>query len=645
MRDDAGRVEELALRIVVEAPRVARALGEDLEGVARRVITPDAGVDLLALGVRRAGLADDRMSEHAVVAVEPAVGAPDETVERLVRVVEAPAVEQHDRLARLVVGVLRDEEEFRGRADPHAAMADFDARDQIEAFLEDRDLGVGAVLLHVLQDEDAVGALPVRTFLRIGHAFHDPETAAFVEAHRDRLDDLGLGRDERDLEARRKRHRLHRLDRSLARLIRPWRDPLGRSGRQRRGGETGGCEEERDETHGGGEGRIRSGPDIRKPKSSERSSASRTRRRPFQIGNLPVRGMSYQTAMKHPLALLALLAAFGQAAVAQEVKLVEQKDKRQVDVLVDGQPFTSYVYWSDQKKPLLSPLRTAQGNIFTRGFPLEKIAGERTDHPHHISSWFNYGDVNGTDFWNSPPEGYTHKGKMPYGAVKHKSIKTINGGNGAATLEVSSDWIMADGSKVLQQDETLVFRAAKDLRIIDRIITLTAQEKDAVFHDSKEGAIAIRVTRALEEPSTKPEIFTDAAGIPTTVAKLDNTGVNGVYLSSEGAVGEKDAWSTRAKWMTLSGNVRGEDVCVGIFDHPKNVTYPTYWHCRGYGLFAANPFGAKEFPKGNPSKKALNFTLKAGQSETFRFRILIHSGKLDAAQTEAQYQQFLKDVK
>jgi hypothetical protein len=352
--------------------------------------------------------------------------------------------------------------------------------------------------------------------------------------------------------------------------------------------------------------------------------------------------MSKEIPMKHPLALLALLAAFGQAAIAAEVKLVEQKDKQQIDVLVDGQPFTSYVYWSNQKKPLLSPLRTSQGTIFTRGFPLEKIAGERTDHPHHISSWFNYGDVNGTDFWNSPPEGYTHKGKMPYGSVKHKSIKSINGGNGSATLEVSSDWIMADGSKVLQQDEQLVFRASKDLRIIDRIITLTAQEKDAVFHDSKEGAIAIRMTRALEEPSTKAEIFTDAAGLPTTVAKLDNTGVNGVYLSSEGKVGEKESWSTRAKWMTLSGNVRGEDVCVGIFDHPKNVTYPTYWHNRGYGLFAANPFGAKEFTKG---KTTLNFTLKAGQSETFRFRILIHSGKLTAAQTEVQYQQFLKDVK
>ena len=346
--------------------------------------------------------------------------------------------------------------------------------------------------------------------------------------------------------------------------------------------------------------------------------------------------------MKQPLSLLALVLAAACASAA-EVKLVEQADKKQVDVLVDGQPFTSYVFWADQKKPLLSPLRTANGNIFTRGFPLEKVAGERTDHPHHISSWFNYGNVNGTDFWNSPPEGFSRDSKIPYGRIKHTGIKSAQSGDGLATLQVSSDWIMADGSKVLQQDEKLVFRAAKDLRIIDRIVTLTAQDKPAVFNDSKEGVIAIRVTRSLEEPSTKPEIFTDGSGKPTTVAKLDNTGVNGVYLSSEGKVGEKEGWSTRAKWMTLSGNVKGEDVCIGIFDHPKNTTFPTYWHNRGYGLFAANPFGAKEFPKGNPSKTALNFTIKAGKSETFRFRILIHSGKLTKEQTEAQYEQWLKD--
>ena len=257
VRDDAGRIEEFAVRVEVEAPRIARALGEDLEDLAGGMEAPDARVDLLALGVGRARLAHDGVREHAMVAVEPAVGTPDETIERLVRVLEAPAVEQHDRIAGLVVSILRNEEELWSRADPDAAVADFDARDQVESFLEDRDLSVGAVLLHVFQDQDTVGALPVRTLLRIRHPLHDPETAAFVEAHRDRLHDLGFGGDERDLKARRERHRLHRIGRSLASLVGARGDADGGTGGQRRGGDASGCEKECEESHGGVSRRLR----------------------------------------------------------------------------------------------------------------------------------------------------------------------------------------------------------------------------------------------------------------------------------------------------------------------------------------------------------------------------------------------------
>ncbi len=332
------------------------------------------------------------------------------------------------------------------------------------------------------------------------------------------------------------------------------------------------------------------------------------------------------------------------AAMAQSVKITENKEKKQYDVTVDGQPFTSYVFWDDQKKPILYPLRTAKGTVVTRGYPLEKVKGERTDHPHHISSWFNYGNINGVDFWNTPPEGVTRdRGALEkFGVIKHRAVKSVKNGKGVAQMNVTMDWIMPDGSKIMQEDDQIFFRAAKDTRIIDRVITLTAQDKKVVFNDSKEGALGIRVTRTLEEPSNRPEVFTDEQGNPTKVPVMDNTGVAGVYLSSEGKVGEKEAWGTRAKWMTLTGTAKGEEVVIGIFDHPKNPTYPTYWHARGYGLFAANPFGAKEFTKGATT---LNYTLEPGQKTTLRFRILIHSGKLTKEQTEKLYQQFLKDIK
>ncbi len=335
--------------------------------------------------------------------------------------------------------------------------------------------------------------------------------------------------------------------------------------------------------------------------------------------------------------VVVFLIAVSAGISAQTVKITEQKDKQQLDVYVDDQLFTSYCYWDSQKKPILYPLRTSRGVVVTRSYPVAKVAGERTDHPHHVSAWFNYGNVNGVDFWNNSGG----KGSEKMGTIRHRSVNKIRSGKGSAQLDVTMDWIMPDGSKILQQDETIVFRASKDLRMVDRLITLTAQNQKVVFNDSKEGALGIRVARQLEEPSKEPLVFTDEQGNPTRVPVLDNSGVAGVYLSSEGKVGEKDAWGQRAKWMTLSGNVKGEDVVIGIFDHPKNPTYPTYWHARGYGLFAANPFGAKEFTKGATT---LNYSLQPGQKATFRFRILIHSGKLTKEQTESLYQQFLKDI-
>ncbi|MBC8156344.1 MAG: PmoA family protein, partial [Bacteroidetes bacterium] len=99
-----------------------------------------------------------------------------------------------------------------------------------------------------------------------------------------------------------------------------------------------------------------------------------------------------------------------------------------------------------------------------------------------------------------------------------------------------------------------------------------------------------------------------------------------------------DVWGTRAKWVNLTGTVDGESVTVTLFDHPKNVGYPTYWHARGYGLYAANPMAPSVFSGGKAA--ALNYTLPAGQSVTFRYRIAITSGAVSASQTARQAEQF-----
>jgi hypothetical protein len=189
---------------------------------------------------------------------------------------------------------------------------------------------------------------------------------------------------------------------------------------------------------------------------------------------------------------------------------------------------------------------------------------------------------------------------------------------------------------LLKEHTHFVFRGGPGFRSVDRITTLRALDKKVDFKDEKDGVLGLRVVRALEIPSDKPEVYTDASGRPTTVAKLDNTGVNGTYLTSAGKKGDA-AWGTRGRWCNLSGLVGDEPVTITILDHPANPGFPTYWHARGYGLFAANPLGEKIFSEG---KQELNFSLPPGASATFRYRILISSAIATSDATEAAYKDF-----
>jgi len=153
--------------------------------------------------------------------------------------------------------------------------------------------------------------------------------------------------------------------------------------------------------------------------------------------------------------------------------------------------------------------------------------------------------------------------------------------------------------------------------------------------------LGLRVRRELEQPSTEPLVFTDASGRPTPVKVMDNTGVTGLYRSSEGKTGDA-VWGTRARWAMLSGKVDQEAVTLAVLDHPKNPGFPTYWHARGYGLFAANPLGQAVFSNG---KEKLNLTLEPKQSVTFRYRLLILTGPVTPDQVEAQYRRFADEVK
>jgi hypothetical protein len=348
--------------------------------------------------------------------------------------------------------------------------------------------------------------------------------------------------------------------------------------------------------------------------------------------------------MMKPMLASITLAVAAAAAVAvsvaarsdnQGVTVTDRPAERRVDVLIDGRPFTSYLYPEAVKKPVLYPIRAASGVLVTRGFPLDPRPGERADHPHHVGHWFNYGDVNGYDFWgHSDATPAENKPKM--GTIVHKAVTQALSGKDRGELAVRADWTIPDGSTLLREETRFVFSGAPGRRVIDRITTWTATDKPVTFKDTKEGAFGIRVARALEHPSTEPEVFVSRRGEKEAVPRLDNTGVTGRYIASDGKTGDA-VWGTRGPWVGLTGVVEGQPVTLAILDHPTNHGYPTYWHARGYGLFAANPFGRQGY---DPKQEPTSFTLQPGQALTFRHRILVLDGQLTREQLQKEHDGF-----
>jgi hypothetical protein len=332
------------------------------------------------------------------------------------------------------------------------------------------------------------------------------------------------------------------------------------------------------------------------------------------------------------MAASSLLAAGAFAAppalISRGVQVVPNPASTRVDITIDGQPFTSYIWPTTLKKPVLYPILDSDGVTLTRNFPQK--AGERVDHPHHVGLWFNYARVNNFDFWNNS-DAIKPANRAKMGSIVFDKLLSAKSGAKQGELTTLSTWIDGNDHPILEETSQFVFSGSKGVRIVDRIATLKALDH-VTFQDEKDGMLGLRVASWLESPTAGGGIYTDSHGVETKTASA-SPDATGEYLTSEGVKGDA-VWSTRGRWCSLTGHKDGHTVTIAIFDQPKNPGYPTTWHARGYGLFAANPLGLSVF---NTKEKPINFTLEKGQSATFRYRIVIytHAATTDELNHEA----------
>ncbi len=322
--------------------------------------------------------------------------------------------------------------------------------------------------------------------------------------------------------------------------------------------------------------------------------------------------------------------ALGVAAASAQVKTFAPgngTDDSRIHVELDGKPYADFVVKSDEAmKPYLYPLRAASGTIVTRHWPMEKVSAiEPVDHQHQRGVWFGPDDVNGFDFWNNE---FSYKTAIR-GQIKLNKIGKVKNGKKESSVAATFDWIDPKGTKIVDESRVMTFHAMPALRIVDFEIDLTAVTH-VKFGDGKDCCFGIRIAPQLQESKV-----IKAKGQPDVTIP----GPPGVISNSEGKTTEKEVWGKPSDWCDYSGEIDGEKLGITIFDNPKN-SRRARWHVRGYGLFAANPFGLAAFT-GDKTQNG-SVTLEPGEKLHFKYRVVIHTGDAKSADIAKLWAEYVK---
>lgn len=329
--------------------------------------------------------------------------------------------------------------------------------------------------------------------------------------------------------------------------------------------------------------------------------------------------------MRTLLALSLLLAPLTSTAMAADPGAVTVKTSDDaISFLVGNEVIAKYNKGASVAKPFFWPLAGPGGIAITRGWPMtEKAPGGTEDHIHQKSAWFCHGDIiaegieakikikgiEGIDFWSE------NKG---HGNIVCTKVGEPKADKNHASIATHNEWRTSDGTKVLDEDRTIHLYDFGTTRLFVFDIDLHASAANLTFGDTKEGSFGVRVNDVIREQKG-----------------------NGKLENAEGKVGELLVWGQKSAWCDYSGTIDGKKAGIAVFDDPTNK-YPAYWHSRGYGLMAANPFGRKK--SGFPAAKGNTDLVKLAKGEhlTFRYGILIHPGDAKEGKVADYFQKFVE---
>jgi hypothetical protein len=286
----------------------------------------------------------------------------------------------------------------------------------------------------------------------------------------------------------------------------------------------------------------------------------------------------------------------GAYAQAEPQKVTARLEKNHIAVTIDGKLFTSYKFDASQKYPYFWPVNGPASGM--------SVTTETSEpYPHHHSLFFGCDRVNGGNYWQEGNER---------GQIVSQGPKLIE----------------ASGGRVVFTDICLWRQPGRQPVIRDkRRITITAPNKDLRFIDFE---ISIEPLMDVHILKTNHSLFS-ARVVPELSVKSGGTLVN-----AEGKTGEKGTWGAASPWCDYSGTRSGITEGIAIIQHPENRWFPSKWFTRDYGFFSPTPMYWLEGDR---------LDLAKGENLTLRYRVVVHTGDVKAANIARIFKLYKKTTK
>ncbi len=180
------------------------------------------------------------------------------------------------------------------------------------------------------------------------------------------------------------------------------------------------------------------------------------------------------------------------------------------------------------------------------------------------------------------------------------------------------------------------FISAKLVWEMDGSIPVLEEQRHFVVHPLGKGEYLIDMTFELTAAFGNVEFVSDDVHYAWPFIRMHTrfSGENGGKITADnGATGEANTNTKRARWIDYSNTIDGITEGLAIFQYPDGKEHR--WLTREYGIFG---------PRRSDERSGKPFTLERGQSITQRVGILVHTGNAKKGRVSQRYRQFIQGM-